>query len=94
VQMKESSLKSSRNLASMNGDFNDEVSLLTQLAIQDFQCKPTVNYQEYSIGKKKGFEARVLINDETAGQGHGPNKDEAKREAHRRALQQIAPLLY
>ena len=85
------------HLNDLNGQFNDEVSILTQLGQQAYQCMPSYSYEELLESNKSysaKFEAVVKFNAIPIGVGYGPNKDEAKKEACKNALKVIAPKIF
>lgn len=83
-----------RTLGGLSGVFNDEISLVTAIAQQDHQSMPSVEYDEDQTNQKQRFQARVYINLRPVGCGTGKNKPEAKLEAFKRALHNIAEPLY
>lgn len=89
-------MKLSCNLSSLAGNYPDEVTLLTNLAIKHFQCFLEMDYveQEQTDNQQMRFYGTLRLNGHVVGKGFGSNKKQVKLVASRLALQNLAPNLY
>lgn len=81
------------HINSLNGEVTDEVSLFTAVAKQQHQSMPTIDYTEDPLQQLK-FRAHVSVNGRLVGVGIGQNKQQAKFEAHKHALNGMCDGLY
>jgi dsRNA-specific ribonuclease len=81
------------HINSLNGEVTDEVSLFTAVAKQQHQSMPTIEYTE-DPQQQLRFKAFVSVNNRLVGVGIGQNKQQAKLEAHKHALNGMCEELY
>jgi CTP synthase (UTP-ammonia lyase) len=83
-------------ITDLPGLFQDEVTLLTNIAIKYFQCFLEMDYieQEQCENNLMRYYGTLSLNGRVVGKGFGSNKKQVKFVASRLALQNIAPTLF